>query len=128
MLNDLTKRLYAEGWTREHYPENVCWGDFENFSFKREYALTLVWETPCGLLLEGRSVATADTSYGGVWYCPENGNPLLRCPYERKGCEHIPDGLKFAWCPCHQADGPYDYERSAEKVENDIDRRRNCTM
>lgn len=126
MLNDLTKKLYAEGWTREKHPDYVFWGDFENFSFCWEYALTLVWETPCGLLAEGRSLATADTSYGGVWYCPENGNPLLSCPYHKKSCEHIPEGLrsKFAWCPCHLTDRPYDYEHSAEKVEHEADRRR----
>lgn len=124
MLNELTKRLYAEGWTREHHPEHVLLGDFENFSYKWEYALKLVWETPCGLLVDGRTVAANDTSYGGVWYCPENGNPLLNCPYGNKSCEHVTEGLRFAWCPCRLADEPYDYERSAEKVEHDIDRRR----
>lgn len=56
-MNDLTKRLYAEGWTREHHPDYVFWGDWENFSYKWEFALGLVWKTPCGLFVEGRSVA-----------------------------------------------------------------------
>ena len=100
-MNDLTKRLYAEGWTRERHPSYVYWSDCESFGFKWEFALGLVWRTLCGLYVDGRSVASADTSYMGVDYCPENGNPLLRCPYARKDCEHIPDGLrgKYPWCP-----------------------------
>ena len=125
-MNELTKRLYAEGWTREHHPNYVYWGDWESFSYKWEFALGLVWQTPCGLYVDGRSVALADTSYMGVDYCPENGNPLLRCPYNRKDCKFIPDGLKskFPWCPCHLVEGPYDYEQSAEKAAHDTDCRR----
>ena len=125
-MNELTKRLYAEGWTREHHPDYVYWGDWESFSYKWEFALELVWQTPCGLFVDGRSVASADTSYMGVDYCPENGNPLLRCPYSRKDCEHIPDGLrgKYPWCPCRLVEGPYNYERSAERAEHELDSRR----
>ena len=125
-MNELTKRLYAEGWTREHHPDYVYWSDWENFGYKWDFALGLVWQTPCGLDVDGRSVAAADTSYMGVDYCPENGNPLLRCPYSRKDCEHIPDGLggKYPWCPCRLVEGPYDYERSAEKIEHEADQRR----
>lgn len=125
-MNDLTKRLYAEGWTREHHPDYVFWGDWENFSYKWEFALGLVWKTPCGLFVEGRSVAAADSSFQGVHYCPENGNPLLRCPWSDKECPHVPEGLrgKYPWCPCRLVEEPYDYEHSAEKAEHGIDQQR----
>ena len=38
-LNDLTRRLYAQGYTREHHPDTVCWGDWQNFSYKWETML-----------------------------------------------------------------------------------------
>lgn len=123
MLNDLTKRLYSEGWTRDNHPDFVFWGDYENFSFKWEYLLSLVWETPCGLLVDGRTVAASDVSYGGIWYCPENGNPVIRCPYSRRDCVHQVGALaKYCMCVCSRSDACYDYEKSAEKVEKDRDR------
>ena len=127
-MNDLTKRLYAEGWTREHHPGYVYWSDWESFGYQWDFALGLVWKTPCGLFVNGRSVAAADTSYDGVQYCPENGNPLLYCPYGRKDCPHIPEGLRgrFPWCPCHLVDVPYDYENSAERAEHDRDHKRHA--
>lgn len=120
MLNDLTKRLYSEGWTRDNHPDFVFWGDYENFSFKWEYLLSLVWETPCGLLVDGRTVAASDVSYGGIWYCPENGNPVIRCPYSRRDCDHQVGALaKYCMCICGRSDACYNYDDSVEKVEKD---------
>lgn len=121
-LNDLTRRLYAQGYTRETHPDTVCWGDWHNFSYKWETMQGFTWETPCGLLIQGesnvgRSIAGSECFYQHVWYCPENNNPLLHCPYYRKDCQHIPQGIKLIMCPCHQTDRPYDYEHSVEKVE-----------
>lgn len=121
-LNDLTRRLLAEGCTRERHPDYVCWGDFQNFAYKWEYMLQFTWETPCGLLVSGesdvgRSLAASDCSYGGVGYCPENDNPLLRCPYSQKGCPSVPHGFPLPMCPCHQTQRPYDYAESVEKIE-----------
>ena len=121
-LNDLTRRLYAQGYTREHYPDTVCWGDWQNFSYKWETMQGFTWETPCGLLIQGesdigRGFNVGDCWFQHVWYCPENDNPLYRCPYQRKGCGYIPQGFPLIMCPCHQTDRPYDYEHSAEKVE-----------
>lgn len=126
MINDLTKRLYAEGWTREHHPDCVCLGDFENFGYKWGYLLSMCWKVPCGLFVSGRSVATSDTTYDGMWYCPENGNPLLRCPYERKDCEHALKGVPFAWCQCVQTEEPYEYSNSAERIEEEHDRKQHA--
>lgn len=90
-LNDLTLRLYAMGYTREHHPDFVYWSDFQNLGYQYDQLLRFTWETPCGLLIRGdsgvgRGLVCEDTSFGGVWYCPENDNPLLRCPYDRTGC------------------------------------------
>lgn len=122
MLNELTKRLYAEGWTRDNHPSNVYWSDFENFGYKWEAIKDTVWETGCGMLAEGRTVSTSDTSYGGITYCPENNNPLIRCPYGRRDCPHqkIKALAKFCMCVCKQSEKPYIYDHSVEKAENDL--------
>ncbi len=116
-LNDLTRRLYAQGYTRENHPDTVYWSDWQNLGYKWETMLQFTWETPCGLLIQGesdtgRSLACSDCSFQHVWYCPENDNPLLRCPYRQKGCKHIPSDLPLVMCPCHQTQRPYDYENS----------------
>lgn len=123
-MNDLTKRLLAQGWTREHHPDNVFWGAFDDgFEYKWEYQITLTWQTGCGLFVQGRSVGTSNTSFMGVQYCPENGNPLIRCPYGKKGCEHSPAGLKHPWCPCQLSQEPYDYDSSVEKLRAEQSRK-----
>lgn len=123
-LNDLTRRLYAQGYTRNNFPDTVCWNDWQNFGYKWETMLQFTWETPCGLLIQGdsdvgRGFNIGDCWFQNVWYCPENDNPLLCCPYQRKGCEHIPQGLRLIMCPCHQTKKPYDYEKSVEKIERE---------
>lgn len=126
-LNALTKRLYAQGFTRENHPAGVYWNDYQNLGYKLEVLLGFTWETPCGLLIQGesdsgRSLAFGDTSYGGVWYCPENDNPLLRCPFDRKSCTHVPKGFPVTECPCHRTSKPYCYDESVEKVTKERDR------
>lgn len=124
MLNDLTKRLLSEGWTRDRHPDNVYWSDFENFGYKSDYIFKTVWETPCGLLVEGRSVFTSDVTYNGVWYCPENNNPMIRCPYGKTGCKHQPELLnRWSMCMCHRSDKAYNYDGSAEKVQKEEDKK-----
>ena len=54
-INALTKRLYAEGYTRENHPDTVYWSDFQNLGYKWETMLGFTWETPCGLLIQGES-------------------------------------------------------------------------
>lgn len=123
-LNDLTRQLYAQGYTREHHPDTVYWSDYQNLGYKWETKLRFTWETPCGLMIQGesvigRSLACADTTFNNVWYCPENNNPLLRCPFDRKDCPHLPDGFPLAMCPCHQTQTPYDYQNSVEKIDTE---------
>lgn len=122
-LNALTKRLYAEGYSRENHPDTVYWSDFQNLGYKWETMLGFTWETPCGLLIQGESdigrglACCGEAEYQGVWYCAENDNPLLKCPYEKKDCPLIPAGFPVAECPCHQTEREYDYQQSVEKVD-----------
>ena len=65
-MNELTKRLFAEGWTEDHHPGHVFWAFYQGFRYKWEYARELTWKTPCGLFVSGWTVGFSDTSYGGV--------------------------------------------------------------
>ena len=128
-LNELTKRLYAAGHTREDHPPDVYWRDYKNLGYKFETTLGFTWETPCGLLIRGdsllgRGLGFEDATFQGVWYCPENDNPLLRCPLEQRSCPHIPTGLPLPMCPCHQTDRAYDHDLSAEKIVEERDRKK----
>lgn len=122
--NQLTRDLYAAGYTREDHPSFVYWSDWQNFGYLFEALLKFTWETPCGLLVDGKSdlgrgLACCDASFQGIDYCPENDNPLLRCPYERKDCPHSISGFPVPLCPCHTTGKRYSFERSAEKVETE---------
>lgn len=127
-LNELTRQLFAQGYTKDKHPDTVRWGTRQNFEYSPETMAGFTWETPCRLLIEGRSdtgegIAHSDTFYQHIWYCPENDNPLLRCPHGQKGCEHIPAGFPLPMCPCHRTDQPYDYERSVEKIQAEHNRK-----
>ena len=122
--NQLTRDLYAAGYTREDHPSFVYWSDWQNFGYLFEALLKFTWETPCGLLVDGKSdlgrgLACCDASFQGIEYCPENDNPLLRCPYERKDCPHSISGFPVPLCPCHTTGKRYSFEQSAEKVETE---------
>ena len=120
--NQLTRDLYAAGYTREDHPSFVYWSDWQNFGYLFEALLKFTWETPCGLLVDGKSdlgrgLACCDASFQGIDYCPENDNPLLRCPHERKDCPHSISGFPVPLCPCHTTGKRYSFEQSVEKVE-----------
>ena len=122
--NQLTRDLYAAGYTRENHPSFVYWSDWQNFGYLFEALLKFIWETPCGLLVAGesslgRGLACCDAFFQGIDYCPENDNPLLRCPYERKDCPHSISGFPVPLCPCHTTGKRYSFEQSAEKVETE---------
>ena len=124
-LNELTRALFAAGYTRERYPDYVHWNGWQNFEYNREHLARFTWETPCGLLIcgeseMGRGLAVGDVSFRGTWYCPENNNPMLLCPYGRKDCPHIPKGFPTPHCPCRRSDRPYQHEGSAERVAEEL--------
>ena len=115
------------GYTKERYPDYVRWDNWQGFVYTRKYLAQVTWETPCGLLISGKSTmgtgfTVGDVSFKGICYCPENDNPMLLCPYNRKDCSHIPKGFPIPHCPCHRTDRPYLYEDSAEKEEEELTR------
>ena len=128
MTNDLTRRLFPDGWKfddEEHppLPAGTAPMDYESIGWKWEVKLTMNWVTGCGLCVDPRRAATCDMYYNGIRWCVENENPVYRCPYDRRDCEHNLPGLKFPWCVLSRTDAPYDHERSAEKVEAEASRR-----
>ena len=121
--NQLTQDLYAAGYTREDHPSFVYWSDWQNFGYLFEALLKFTWETPCGLLVDGKSdlgrgLACSDASFQGIDYCPENDNPLLRCPYERKDCPHSISGFPVPLCPCHTTGKRYSFEQRRREGGN----------
>lgn len=135
-LNELTKRLFKEGYDKEHYPEyvkpfNKWYGGFE---YTVEAQRKLVFKTPCGLLVKGGYWNSGYMSYMGVDWCIENGNPTLNCPYSNADCTKRNELLKritsygrcmIVNCDCSLTDEAYDYERSIDKVKDTIEAERN---
>lgn len=134
-LNELTKRLFKEGYDKEHYPEyvkpfNKWYGGFE---YTVEAQRKLVFKTPCGLLVKGGYWNSGYMSYMGVDWCIENGNPTLNCPYSNAECTKRNELLKritsygrcmIVYCDCSLTDEAYDYERSIDKVKDTIEAKR----
>lgn len=132
--NKLTKRLLAEGYTADHYPEYVQIGTSrlsENdplnnlsggFEYRRYYSEQIVYKTGCGKFIMGSHVLD-DMGYEIDWN-HENDNPVFRCPYNKPECEYNDPrlygthggGLCICFCTCHKTDDPYDYENSIEKA------------
>lgn len=132
-LNELTKRLFQEGYDKEHYPDyvkpfNKFYGGFE---YTLEAQRSLVFKTPCGLLVKGSHWKSGYMSFMGVDWCLENDNPTLNCPYGNTECtkrNKLLQGQKTAhgrcvivFCDCALADETYDYEQSIDKVKDTIE-------
>ena len=124
-LNDLTKRLFAEGYTLHNHPDNVIQGDWQNLVYKWDYLKQTIWESPCGICLKAWNyIMSGDTAYDGITYCAENNNELVQCPpIKRAGCKHFNKTL--LGCVWHVSDKPYDYENSLEKLDKEYDQRQN---
>ena len=139
-LNLLTQRLFAEGWTKEHHPDYVCDWTYHSeydggFVYTREKRNSMVFSTPCGLLVQGSCWSNGHMSYMGIDWKLENNNPTIRCPYRRLNCEQNHPLLRsvmvpfmedaiIIFCACHEVPAPYDYEKSADKVFDDYERKK----
>lgn len=138
--NLLTKRLLAEGYTAEKFPDYVqissskLSGDDPlhnldgGFEYIPEYRAKLVFRTGCGLLLKGSHFSCGHMNYMGIKWIPENDNPVITCPYRKDTCDlrnPLLEGaegggiLKISRCDCHLTDEEYDYEKSYDKVSDD---------
>jgi hypothetical protein len=136
--NELTKRLLAEGYTVDHYPDyvqvdtsrlpgnnplNNLSGGFE---YKRFYRDGIVYKTGCGKFIMGSHVID---NFGYIIdWSHENDNPVFRCPYDKPECEYNDPRLHGmqgggtciqCWCTCHSTDDPYNYENSIEKADKE---------
>ena len=129
-MNDLTKKLLAEGYASENHPDYVKWHyGFREFEYTIEAVKQFVWETPCGLLRKGcLQDACGNGSFNGITYRPENNNLRIGCPYyykdrlgeySERDCEHRDPASPCGWnCTTHRTERPYDYEQSVEKIQN----------
>lgn len=138
-LNELTKKLFAEGYTREHYPDYVNpynWF-YGGFTYTAKHLCKMVFSTPCGLLLDGSHFTNGHMSYAGVEWVAENDNPTVTCPrFSAKepcplrhellrGCKLLSRIGELVSCNCHQVSEPYDYNRSLDKVLDDVEKESN---
>lgn len=141
--NELTKRLIAEGYTAEKHPEYVKVADgctspgnplkniYGGFEYQRIYCEAFVYQTGCGLFVQGKNVIDNICAYGKE-YCHENNNPIVRCPFLKMGCEQnydpvLGENMVQCWCECHRTDKEYDYRHSIEyerKKDNDERKRK----
>lgn len=126
--NDLTWKLFAEGYTPDNHPENVKWVSYKyEFEYTPKYVRQMVLESPCGLLMKGTDFC-GYMSYMGIDWRLENNNSVHRCPYSKVECELNHEHLKKAighkgdivQCAFHTTDKTYDYGKSVEKVWDDF--------
>lgn len=124
-MNELTKKLLAEGYTKDNHPKNVKWyANMHEFEYTSEFLSQSVWEAPCGIMRKGYFTG-GYLCYAGIEWRVENNNYNFHCPYRKKECEYfhpllknLPHDGKCAW---HLSDKPYDYMNSAEKIEDERD-------
>jgi hypothetical protein len=122
--NDLTWKLFAEGYTSQNHPEYVRWyANIHEFEYTPEFVRKMVLESPCGLLMKGTDFC-GYMSYMGIDWRLENNNSVHRCPHSKADCELNHEHLRKAighkgnmvQCAFHTTDKAYDYGKSYEKV------------
>lgn len=135
--NELTKKLLAEGYTVDNYPDyvQICTSRLPGddplnnlaggFEYKRWYRDEFTYKTGCGMYVKGSNVLEIGMS---VDWSHENDDPVIRCPYDKSHCEHNDPRLYGerggglciqCWCVCHRTDEPYDYKNSIEKADKE---------
>ena len=133
-VNELTRRLLAEGWKPEDTPPGTHpYQDYYGgWTYTGEAIRSTVWETPCGLLVNGRHFLNGYMAFNGVDWRVENGNPVVCCPVFPSAPCPLRDPLlrteKYdlhssdvvCQCACHQTDRPYTYEGSVEEAHDRV--------
>lgn len=135
--NNLTKKLLAEGYTVDNYPDyvQICTSRLPGndplnnlsggFEYKRLYRDEFIYKTGCGMHVKGSNVLEMGM---GVDWSHENDNPVIRCPYDKSHCERNDPRLYGerggglciqCWCVCHRTDELYDYNKSIEKADKE---------
>ena len=119
-INELTRRLLAEGYTPEDTPPGMReYSPYDGgWTYDSETLGRMVFETPCGLLAEGWHFRNGYLAYQGIDWRAENDNPVLPCPrFPDKPCplrhpflqseryDLHSDDVVYQ-CNCHQTDRP----------------------
>ncbi|GHU57194.1 hypothetical protein AGMMS49975_22200 [Clostridia bacterium] len=129
-MNDLTKRLLAEGCSPDKHPDYVYWDSgWKEFSYTYQHRMGIIWQAPCGVFKKG-GYAHGWGSYMGIDYRTENNNPRFGCPYPERPCEHRSGEPFFDGenCVFHETMEPYDYENSLEKARDDDGKARHAAL
>ncbi len=132
--NELTRDLLDKGYKPEDTPPGMnAYREHEGgwtYSWKTLHAL--VFETPCGLLVEGNHFSSGYMSYQGVDWRAENNNPVVCCPRFDldfcplrhpllwSNCTAARDGERIRQCACHRTDRPYAYEGSLDEAHDKV--------
>lgn len=121
-MNILTEKLLSDGYTADNHPDYVRWyAPTKEFEYTSEFLNKSTWEAPCGVMRKGR-FTYGYGSVNGIDWRVENDNYNFGCPYRKKDCEFFHPLLKDfigAKCSWHMTDKPYDYNNSAEKIEDE---------
>lgn len=137
--NLLTQRLLAEGYSAENYPDYVrlpksyvkgepfC-NMIDGFEYIPEYRNRMVFQTGCGLLVKGSQFSSGHMCWKGITWIPENDNPTVCCPYRKENCllrnPMLNEMGKIFNCDCHRTEMPYDYEKSLDKVRDEMEQKK----
>ncbi|RHV70212.1 MULTISPECIES: hypothetical protein [Clostridia] len=133
--NLLTQKLLKMGYTKEYHPDYVrinssaygeeLWQNLSSgFEYEPSYLAQLVFETGCGLCIQGSHFITGQLSYRQIDWIPENNNPVITCPYRCRECKKRNPLLindtgsvsDIIFCDCHQTTKGYDYYHSVDYV------------
>lgn len=136
--NLFTQKLFAQGYTFEHYPDYAklphhgcdkhLFEILGGFEYKRHYLYNKVYATGCGLLCKGSEFSNGYMSFAGIDWKPENDNPVVCCPYRVNHCplrHPLLDCAKkgglcqISQCNCHEVKHSYDYDHSIQKVRDE---------
>ncbi|MDE7099057.1 MAG: hypothetical protein K2O60_07925 [Ruminococcus sp.] len=129
-LNQLTKKLLAEGYTKENYPDYIEGYNeyYGGFTYKYEYKRQMVFQTQCGLFCKYDS-AFDDMSYAGIDWTAENDCLICYCPYHTRkikcclndeNLEELSTGSHYEnmhFCRLRMTDELYCKEHSVEHLE-----------
>lgn len=131
--NELTKKLLAEGYTADNYPDYVkidtsrFTGDDPlnnmggGFVYKKHIKDSFVYKTGCGLYVMGEHAFEMGLC---IEWRHEDDNPVTHCPFKKANCgfndkrlrERIGTDICFTcYCVCHRTDEEYNYGNSVEK-------------
>lgn len=148
-MNELSRKLIDAGYipeehklefvTEEHggckrvYSEFDWSGSWKQFEYSPKFLRHMVFEAPCGLLMDGID-SYSYMGFMGIDWCPENDNSTHACPHKKDGCPLNHEYLRSAFghkrnilqCAFHFSNKAYDYENSTEKAWADYHKIQEC--